>query len=113
MKDCIFCQIAANKSPAEVEYSDQNVVGFWDIHAHAPVHILIIPRKHISSIEDVKEEDWPIVSQMFKAAREIAHKKNLHNNGYRLVVNYGINAGAMVDHLHLHLLGGKNLGPIA
>ena len=112
-EECIFCKIAKGESTAEVEYEDPEIIGFWDVQPKAPTHILIIPKKHIESIEKIKQEDLPILGKMFKAARSIAHKKNLSENGYRLVINYGPHAGMAVNHLHLHLLGGKSLGELA
>ena len=111
-EDCIFCQIAKGESPAEVEYEDPEIIGFWDINPKAPVHILIVPKKHIESVEEIKEEDLSMFGKMFVAARAIAHKKNLPENGYRLVINYGRNSGMVIEHLHLHLLGGKPLADI-
>jgi histidine triad (HIT) family protein len=110
--NCIFCKIAKNESPAEIEYEDTDVLGFWDIHPKAPVHILIIPKKHISSIQDLTEVDYQILGKMFMAANDLAKKKNIAQSGYRLVINSGRNAGMVVDHLHLHLLGGENLGDL-
>ena len=107
MDDCIFCQIANGNSPAEIEYEDPEIIGFWDIHPKAPVHILIIPKKHISSLETLGEKDFPILAKMFMVAKSIAKKKNLVENGYRTVINYGKQSGMEVDHLHLHLLGVK------
>jgi len=112
-QNCIFCQIANGKSPAEVEYEDSEVMGFWDIHPQAPVHIVIIPKKHISTIANITEADFNVLGRMFLAANEIAQKKNLSDSGYRLIINYGRNAGLVVEHLHMHLIGGKNLGGLA
>jgi len=111
--ECIFCRIAKGKSPAEIEYEDPEVIGFWDIHPKAPVHLLIIPKVHIESVEEIQESDFKILGKMFLAARSIAHKKQLTDDGFRLVINYGKNSGMAVEHLHLHLLGGKPLGNMA
>lgn len=109
MENCIFCQIAKGESPAEIEYEDPQILGFWDIHPKAQVHILIIPKKHISSILDATDVDANLLGKMIVAAKSIAEKKNLKDTGFRLVINSGREAGQIVDHLHLHLLGGEKL----
>ena len=111
--ECIFCRIAKGESPAEIEYEDPEIIGFWDIHPKAPVHILIIPKAHIESVEKIQEKNLAILGKMIIAARSIAHKKKLTDDGYRLVINYGKNSGMVVEHFHLHLLGGKSMGNIA
>jgi len=111
--DCIFCKIAAKEIPAKIIYEDQNIIAFDDINPITPEHILVIPKKHISSIEDITSDDTEIISAMFDAVKNIAKLNNLSKEGYRLIVNNGIAAGQEVLHLHMHILGGKKtLGPM-
>lgn len=111
MPDCIFCQIVEGKSPAEVEYEDTQILAFWDVHPHAPIDILVIPKKHIDSLTALKENEANLAGKMLWVAKTVAEKKRLEA-GYRLVINCGQHAGQVVNHLHLHLLGGKSLGPM-
>lgn len=105
--NCIFCKIVSKESPAEIEYEDADVMAFWDIHPKAPTHILIIPKKHIASLNDLQEADYGLIAKMVAAAKMVAKKKNLETDGYRLCINNGPSGGQIVDHLHMHLLGGK------
>lgn len=109
MEDCIFCKIIKKEAPAEIIYEDEKVLVFKDINPQAPIHFLIIPKKHISGIQEMKEEDIEIVGYMFYIARKIAESLNLNNydRGYRLVFNVGKFAGQSVFHLHLHFLAGR------
>lgn len=107
--NCIFCQIAKKELPAEIVYEDGNVVAFKDINPIAPVHYLIIPKKHIASVNHLEPQDKELIGELFLAAKKIANKEGIADNGYRLVFNVGKDSGQMVDHLHLHLLGGKKL----
>lgn len=100
-KDCIFCQIAAGKMAKKFEYEDEEIVVFPDINSRAPVHFLIIPRSHIKEFTDASEE---IFIKILRVAKKLIKKHNLHQRGYRLVVNGG--GAALIDHLHLHLMGG-------
>lgn len=102
---CIFCQIAAKEQSAEIVYEDEMVVAFYDTHPKAPVHILIVPRKHIGSMKDITEEDSEILSALLLASKKIAKDKNI-DDGYKLVFNVGKRGGQVVDHVHLHVLGG-------
>lgn len=108
MADCIFCQIGSGKIPADVVYQDETVLAFKDIHPKAPVHVLIIPKKHIASTADITKEDLPIAAHMLEAANIVAEKTGIPGN-YKLVVNTGAPAGQVVMHLHMHLLGGKKI----
>ena len=108
--DCIFCRIAAGTIPAEVVYEDAGSLAFQDTHPKAPVHILIIPRKHIASINAVQAEDEALLGHLFSVARRVAQDQRLTERGYRLMINTGDEGGQTVYHLHLHLLGGKHLG---
>lgn len=107
--NCIFCQIAKKELPATIIYEDENIVSFKDINPIAPIHYLIIPKKHITSINHLESQDKELIGEMFLVAKEIAKKEGITDNGYRLVFNVGRDSGQMVDHLHLHLLGGKKL----
>ncbi len=102
MEDCIFCKIAKKEVPAEIVYEDEKVIAFPDINPKAPIHILIIPKKHIPSVDHVEIEDKTLMGDLILAAQKIARDRNL--KGYKLQINVGRPAGQLVDHLHLHLL---------
>ncbi|MCZ8518712.1 MULTISPECIES: histidine triad nucleotide-binding protein [Paenibacillus] len=108
--DCIFCKIVEGTIPSKKVFENEQVVAFHDIQPAAPVHILIIPKKHISSMNDVGEGDWPLLGEVQRAAQAIAREQGVAESGYRLVNNCGKDAGQLVFHLHYHLLGGQNLG---
>lgn len=107
--ECVFCNIISGKVPADIIYQDEHVVAFSDINPKAQVHILIIPRRHITSVNAVEDPDVAILGQLFVAARKIAGEQGVAESGYRLVVNTGEDAGQIVYHLHIHLLGGEKL----
>jgi len=109
LADCIFCKIIKGEIPSEKVYENENVIAFKDINPAAPVHILIIPRKHISSINDIEEMDSNIIGEIFLAAKEIARQLGIAEDGYRVVSNCGEKAGQTVMHLHYHLIGGRSL----
>ena len=106
---CVFCLLVAGQAPAEVLYSDDQVVAFRDLRPRAPVHFLVVPHRHIESAADLSEADAPVLSHMFAVARKVAEQEGILGSGYRLVFNVGANAGQSVDHLHLHVLGGRHL----
>lgn len=106
---CIFCRIAAGSIPARAAYEDDAVFAFHDIDPRAPVHVLLVPRKHIASVNDLTEEDEAVVGRMYIVAKQLAHELGVAGSGYRLVMNCGDDAGQSVDHIHLHLLGGRPL----
>jgi len=106
---CIFCKIAAKKLPSKIQYEDANMVAFDDINPKAPVHILIVPKKHLGSINDLNSQDAELVGKMILTAQKLAKKKGIDQSGYRLVFNTGSDSGQVVDHLHLHLMGGGKL----
>jgi len=108
MPDCLFCQIGSGKIPAEVVYQDETVMAFKDIHPKAPVHVLIIPRKHIDSIAAISKADLPIAAHMLEVANSVAEKEGIPG-AFKLVVNTGSSAGQVVMHLHMHILGGKRI----
>ena len=107
--DCIFCKIAKGEVKSNILYQDDKVVAFPDINPKAPVHILVIPRKHIASVSDLTEADETLVGHLFTVAAKLAKEQGISKRGYRLVVNCGPHAGQLVDHLHLHILGGRQL----
>lgn len=107
MTDCLFCKIAAGEIPAEKIYEDDHVVAFRDIAPKAPTHVLVIPRRHISTLNDLRPDDAELVGRMYLAAREVAHQEGIAGDGYRTVVNCNAGAGQTVFHIHLHLMGGR------
>lgn len=107
--NCPFCDIIERKRPASIIYEDENVIAFRDIHPMAPVHILIIPRRHIPSLKETEEKDITILGQLTYLAKIIAEKEGINTRGYRLVINSGAAAGQSVPHIHLHLLGGRSM----
>ena len=109
MKQCIFCKIVKKEIPADIIYQDDKIMAFKDIMPVAPVHFLIVPKKHIIFVNGLKAKDKELVGHMFLTAQKIAKKQGVSETGYRLVINVGRDAGQTVDHLHLHLLGGKKL----
>lgn len=106
MKDCIFCLIVSGRMPSRKVMEDELIYAFHDIKPQAPVHILVIPKKHFKSLEEFGEENASFLGHMLAKAKEIAHSEGLLK-GYRIVINTGPNAGQTVDHFHLHLLGGR------
>jgi histidine triad (HIT) family protein len=106
---CLFCKIAAGEIPSTKVYEDELIYAFRDIAPQAPVHVLIIPRKHIESAQALTAEDDALLCHMFACARKIAESEGVAASGYRLITNVGDDAGQSVHHLHLHLIGGKAL----
>jgi len=104
MSDCIFCQIAQHQKKADIIYEDDDVVAFRDIHPQAPIHILLIPKEHIPTIEEAAPE---ILGKLISKATELAKKEGISEKGYRTVINCRDQAGQSVYHLHVHLLGGR------
>ena len=109
MEDCLFCKIADGRIPSRKAYEDDEVLAFFDIDPQAPVHVLVIPKRHIQSADALTEADAKILMAMFAAAKRVAHELGVAESGYRLVTNIGEAAGQSVPHLHLHLLGGRSL----
>lgn len=103
--DCLFCKVANKKVPSNTVYEDDEIVAFKDVNPMAPVHFLIIPRKHIPSVNHLEIEDKALMGELILVAQRIARKKKL--KGYKLVINVGREGGQVIDHLHLHLLSGK------
>jgi histidine triad (HIT) family protein len=109
MAACLFCRIAQKEVPAAVVYEDDRVLAFKDIDPRAPVHVLIIPKKHVARVSEVPAGDLGLFADIHKAAQDIAARQGVKDAGFRLVVNNGADAGQAVDHLHYHLLGGRRL----
>lgn len=109
MSDCIFCRIAAGEIPAELVYEDDLVVGFRDLNPQAPTHVLIIPRKHIATLNELQPEDEVIIGRLYTAAAQVAAREGLAERGYRTLINCNADGGQTVFHLHLHLLGGRQM----
>ncbi len=107
--DCIFCKLASGAIPVKALFEDDRLLAFADLHPQAPVHLLIIPRRHIQSLAHAAREDAPLLGHMLAAAAELAEKEGLHG-GFRTVINAGEHGGQTVDHLHIHLLGGRAMG---
>lgn len=107
--DCVFCEIIKGNIPSTKVYEDEFVTAFNDLNPQMPVHVLIVPKKHIASANDLTEEDAVLVGKVFLAAKAIAEKLGLEN-GYRIINNCGEDAGQTVKHLHFHMLGGKSMG---
>ena len=109
MTDCLFCKIVNDEVKASIVYRDEQVTAFRDIHPVAPTHILIIPNKHIESVNQLQAEDEPLIGHMFMVGRQIAAQENIHQGGYRIIVNTGSHGGQTVFHMHLHLIGGQRM----
>jgi len=107
--DCIFCQIVEGKVPSNIVYQDDEVIAFRDINPQAPVHLLIISKKHIASLAHLTDKEMPLIGRMVKIANQLAKVEGVSESGYRLAVNCGKQGGQLVPHLHLHLLGGREL----
>ena len=105
--DCLFCRIAAGEVPATVVHDDDLVVAIRDIAPRAPTHILLMPRRHIASAAELTEGDGPMLGRLFAIAADLARSEGIADRGYRLVSNVGRSAGQSVDHLHVHLMGGR------
>ena len=103
---CLFCRIIRGETPTEILYDNDHLVVFWDIRPQAPVHLLIVPKKHIRSVNDLSATDTPILGELFQAAREMAQRLGVSADGYRLFINVERGGGQVIFHLHMHLLGG-------
>lgn len=108
--DCIFCKIAAGDIPAKLVHEDEDVVAFRDLNPQAPVHVLVIPRRHIATVNDLQAADAELVGKLFLVAQKVARAEVVAEPGYRLVMNTNAQAGQSVFHIHLHLLGGRPMG---
>lgn len=110
MTDCIFCKIINKEIPSNIVYEDNEILAFRDINPAAPVHILVIPKRHISSLVDLKEEDELLIGRIYTVINKIAKQEGIDGKGFRVIVNCGEDGGQEVKHLHFHILGGKKLG---
>ena len=109
MDDCIFCKIIKGEAPATIVYKDEEIIAFRDLHPVASTHLLIVPVKHIVSVNDVLPEDEPLMGQLFTVAKQLAEQEGITESGYRLIVNTGVHGGQVVFHLHMHLIGGQRM----
>ena len=109
MKDCLFCRIVAGEIPARKVYEDEHTYAFEDINPQAPTHVLVVPQQHITGLKEASAEDAETIGRCHLAAAQLARQRGIEN-GYRTVLNVGPGAGQSVFHLHVHLIGGRNLG---
>lgn len=109
MEDCVFCKIVDKKISSKIVFENEYVMAFYDIAPVAPVHILVIPKKHITSLNDVNIENMNYINECMLSIKEIAKSVGIYNNGYRVITNIGKDGGQAVNHLHFHILGGKKL----
>ena len=107
--DCLFCSIVAGEIPAEIIYQDEQAIALRDINPQAPTHILVLPREHMESLDDASQKDEALLGHLLRVAARIANEQGLSESGYRTVINTGAGAGQSVFHLHVHLLGGRNM----
>ena len=110
MENCIFCKIIKKEIPSSIVYEDSEILAFRDINPVAPVHILVIPKKHISSLIDLNEEDELLIGKIYTVINKIVKQEGIDEKGFRVVVNCGEDGGQEVKHLHFHIIGGKKLG---
>jgi histidine triad (HIT) family protein len=109
MDDCIFCNIVKKEADCDIVYEDPDSMAFTDINKQAPVHILVIPKKHMRSLAEIKDADLPIIGHLFDVVNKVAQQQRISKKGYRLVINCGIESGQSVWHLHIHMLGGRRM----
>ena len=107
--DCIFCKIINKEIPSKIVYEDEEVLAFEDIAPQAPVHIVVIPKKHIAKITEIEKEDEALIGKIYSVINKIAREKQIAEEGFRVIINCGENGGQEVKHIHFHLLGGKKL----
>ena len=110
MEDCIFCNIIKKEIPAEIVYEEEEIIAFKDIQPAAPIHILVIPKKHISSLAQMDKEDEALIGRIYGVINTVAEQMGVKEKGYRVIVNCGKDGGQEVGHLHFHLLAGTQLG---
>ena len=109
MEDCLFCKIIKKEIPSEIVYQDEDVTVFKDINPAAPVHLLIIPNKHIPSVQEMELDDEGLLGKLFSTAKHTAELSEIHNSGYRLIINNGPDGRQEIFHLHMHFLGGAKM----
>jgi len=107
--DCIFCHIVAGKIPSDIVYQDEKVIAFRDINPQSPVHLLVIPREHFTSLTDITKKEASLMGHMIVVANQLAGDEGISGSGYRLVINCGKQGGQLVPHLHMHVIGGRQL----
>jgi histidine triad (HIT) family protein len=107
--DCLFCRIVAGEVPADTVYQDEHCLAFRDINPQAPVHVLVIPREHLESLDEAGRKDEAMLGHLLRVAARVANEQGLSESGYRTVINTGAGAGQSVFHLHVHVLGGREL----
>ena len=110
MEDCIFCKIIKGEIPSNKVYEDEDIIAFHDINPEAPIHILVVPKKHISMLTDLNKEDETLIGKIFTTINLIAEKEGFKDEGYRVIANCGKDSGQEVMHIHFHVLAGKKLG---
>jgi histidine triad (HIT) family protein len=110
MTDCLFCKIIDKQTEAKVVYEDERALAFRDINPQAPLHVLVIPKTHVATINDIRSEHEADLGHLFRVAAEVAKQEGLETRGYRTVMNCGAEAGQSVFHVHLHVVGGRSLG---
>lgn len=108
--DCLFCKIVTGDIPGDIVHQDDKVIAFRDINPQAPVHLLIVPKKHISTLNELGEEDGPLIGHMANTAKRLAADNELTDRGFRLIMNCNEEGGQTVFHIHMHLMGGRQLG---
>jgi histidine triad (HIT) family protein len=109
--DCLFCRMVEGEIPTDPLYDDDLVFAIWDINPRAPKHFMVIPKEHIPTAKEILGEHGPVLSRMFTTATQLAREEKIADSGYRLAFNVGDDAGMTIHHLHLHCLGGRQLGP--
>lgn len=109
MDDCIFCKIVAGEIPSDILYQDERIIAFRDINPVAPTHVLIIPKQHIHALTDLPQAEMSLIGDMVNTANKLAKSEGISESGYRLVINCGQQGGQLIPHLHIHLIGGRQL----
>lgn len=110
MSDCLFCKIVSKKIPAKLVHEDEHTVAFDDINPQAPVHTLVIPKRHVAAVQDLGANDRALLGQLLLSCTNVAKQKGLAESGYRIVANTGRDGGQTVFHLHFHIMGGRHMG---
>jgi histidine triad (HIT) family protein len=111
MADCLFCNMAQGKMQVDKLYEDDLVFSVRDIHPRAPIHVMVIPKQHVPTALDITDEHGPLLARLFAVAAQVARQEGLDERGFRLAFNVGDHAGMTIPHLHLHIVGGRPLGP--
>jgi histidine triad (HIT) family protein len=110
--ECLFCRIGKGELSADVVWENNEITAFRDIHPKAPIHILVIPKKHIPDLAEIKEDDSPLIGNLFLAVKAVAEKLGISENGWRTIINTRSHGGQEIDHLHIHILAGEPIGPM-